>query len=393
MIEELTKSGCVIVLAAESANWKIGGLRQLDRLALAVNELVDAKITLVVFWQPDIQPAQRWLPSTDRLSNARITNDLAEIKVGARAISTSLLVDRQGLAEYLATNPAVRVRQLAGLSWGELSNELEQHSALHSASDQGWRYLQSRADIRDAVKLILRRSGKTQDGIVSRLINRPLSRPITYLLLKLPVTPTTWTLAIFLLPLLAVAFLWRGNYPDIVAGAILYQVYSMLDGCDGEIARAKYLESERGGRIDSYCDMIGGFLFLLGLGAGLSRASVPQTNLYFVEAILSVVLVSLHEWLLRQTKRGAPKSFRELSGALYSRHQQMIQGSGILFLGEKFVWWILQLSKRDVIIMAFLVLVTLGLSTWILHYSVIAGAIGLWLSGRSYFTTRRDRVT
>ena len=75
----------------------------------------------------------------------------------------------------------------------------------------------------------------------------------------------------------------------------------MLDGCDGEIARAKYLESDRGGRVDSYCDMIGGFLFVLGLGVGLSRVSFPHTDLYVVEGVLSVVLVSLHEWLLRQT--------------------------------------------------------------------------------------------
>src|SRR5205809_7152241 len=80
---------------------------------------------------------------------------------------------------------------------------------------------------------------KPQDGFVSRFLNRPISRRITRFLLKLPVHPDAWTLSIFILPLLCRFFLLRRHYGSIVIGAALFQLYSILDCCDGEIARAK----------------------------------------------------------------------------------------------------------------------------------------------------------
>src|SRR5881409_1058171 len=86
---------------------------------------------------------------------------------------------------------------------------------------------------------------KPQDGFVSRFLNRPISRRITSFLLKFPIHPNAWTISIFVLPLIAGAFLVRGGYKSVVIGAAIFQVFSILDGCDGEIARAKDLESKR----------------------------------------------------------------------------------------------------------------------------------------------------
>src|SRR5882757_10399368 len=82
---------------------------------------------------------------------------------------------------------------------------------------------------------------KPQDGFVSRFLNRPISRRITSVLLKFPIHPSTWTISICVLPLIASVFLVRGDYVSIVIGAAIFQVFSILDGCDGEIARAKNL--------------------------------------------------------------------------------------------------------------------------------------------------------
>ena len=111
-----------------------------------------------------------------------------------------------------------------------------------------------------------------QDGLVSRFINRPISRAISRALLKTSITPSAWTLAIFVLPLAGAAFLARGDYASVIAGLLVFQCYSILDGCDGEIARAKYLESSRGGELDTWCDNLGTMLLLLSCG---SRAFTP----------------------------------------------------------------------------------------------------------------------
>ena len=58
----------------------------------------------------------------------------------------------------------------------------------------------------------------------------------------------------------------------------------------------------------------------------------------------------------------------------------MIGHSGLLDLGERFVWWLFQLTKRDVAIFFFLVLALLNLSTWILHLWTIAAGTSLLIS-------------
>src|SRR4029077_15488549 len=113
---------------------------------------------------------------------------------------------------------------------------------------------------------------KPQDGFVSRFLNRPVSRRITRFLLKFRIHPNAWTISIFVLPLIACVFFVRGNYVSIVIGAAIFQVFSILDGCDGEIARAKNLESKFGERLDYFCDFIASLLYVLALGLGLHRS-------------------------------------------------------------------------------------------------------------------------
>src|SRR5438045_9417261 len=108
---------------------------------------------------------------------------------------------------------------------------------------------------------------------VSRILNRPISRLITHFLLKFPIHPNAWTVSIFVLPLIACVFLVRGDYVSVVIGAAIFQAFSILDGCDGEIARAKNLESKFGERMDYLCDFMASRLYVLDLGLGLHRST------------------------------------------------------------------------------------------------------------------------
>src|SRR5436305_14929713 len=114
---------------------------------------------------------------------------------------------------------------------------------------------------------------KPQDGFVSRFLNRPISRRITSFLLKFPIHPNAWTISIFVLPLIAGAFLVRGDYKSVVIGAAVFEVFSILDGCDGEIALAKGLESKLGARLDDFCDFLGSVIYLLALGFWLTDSA------------------------------------------------------------------------------------------------------------------------
>src|SRR6266513_5934907 len=207
---------------------------------------------------------------------------------------------------------------------------------------------------------------KPQDGFVSRFLNRPISRRITRVLLKFPIHPNACTIAIFALALIASAFLVRGDYLSVVIGAAIFQVFSVLDGCDGEIARAKNLESKFGERLDNFCDFLASLLYVLALGLGLHRSA---------EGIVCAALITANEWLLRGGKSGMWVASSALRESFYARHRGMIGHSGLLNLGERFVWWLFQLTKRDVAVVVFLMLALLGLADWILHlWMIVAGA-------------------
>jgi 1L-myo-inositol 1-phosphate cytidylyltransferase / CDP-L-myo-inositol myo-inositolphosphotransferase len=212
---------------------------------------------------------------------------------------------------------------------------------------------------------------KPQDGFVSRFLNRPISRRITRVLLKFPIHPSVWTISIFVLPLIASVFFVRGDYFSVVIGAGIFQAFSILDGCDGEIARAKNLESKFGERLDQFCDFLASLLYVLALGLGLHRSS---------EGIVCAVLITVNEWLLRTGRSEMSVASSALHESLYARHRRMIGHSGLLNLGERFVWWLFQLTKRDMAVFVFLILASLGLADWILHLWIIVAGASLILS-------------
>jgi phosphatidylglycerophosphate synthase len=212
---------------------------------------------------------------------------------------------------------------------------------------------------------------KPQDGFVSRFLNRPISSRITHLLVKFPIHPSAFTTSIFVLPLVAGVFLQRGDYFSVLLGAAIFQVFSILDGCDGEIARAKNLGSKFGERLDNLCDFLGSLIYVLALGSGLH---------HFKEGVICALLITANELLLRWGTRARRVPSENFHESFYVRHHGMIGHSGLLDLGERFVWWLFQLTKRDVAILFFLVLALLNLATWILHLWTIAAGASLVIS-------------
>ena len=224
---------------------------------------------------------------------------------------------------------------------------------------------------------------KPQDGFVSRVLNRSISRRITSVLLQFPIHPNAWTISIFVLPLIACVFLVRGNYFSIVIGAAIFQVFSILDGCDGEIARAKNLESKLGEQLDYFCDFIASLIYVVALGFGLRCPS---------EGIACAVLITANELLLRLGKSRTAVAPSALDESFYARHHGMIGHSGLLNFGERFVWWLFQLTKRDMALVVFLLLALLGLAQWILHLWATVAGVSLVLSAFALIRASSARV-
>ena len=129
--------------------------------------------------------------------------------------------------------------------------------------------------------------------------------------------------------------------------------------------------------------IFGAFVFVLGLGFGLSH-----THWFYArEAILLVLMIAVNEWLLRIPKAESSQKSSTLAPIFYPRHRRLIQDSGIPAGGQKVVERFVQLTKRDVGILFFVLLALAGFPQWILHLWVVVTAISLTVTAATRLRT------
>jgi phosphatidylglycerophosphate synthase len=142
---------------------------------------------------------------------------------------------------------------------------------------------------------------KDTDGFFARHFDRKISGAISRLLLKTPVTPNQATIFVTLLGIGAGWLMAQTGTAAKIAGSLVFLLTSILDGCDGEIARAKKMTSKLGGWLDLWGDNVVHVAVFYGLGIGLwkdSGNSVYHTlGLVAVAGtVMSASLASYQTW-------------------------------------------------------------------------------------------------
>lgn len=123
-------------------------------------------------------------------------------------------------------------------------------------SSKDWVDLREEEDIPSAEKWLLQGLVKDTEGFMSKHLERKISLSVTRILVNTSVTPNQMTLFSVALGLVgALYFLPEGRVYH-TAGALLFWLHSVLDGCDGEIARLKFQESRFGGLLDFLGDNV-----------------------------------------------------------------------------------------------------------------------------------------
>lgn len=106
-------------------------------------------------------------------------------------------------------------------------------------------------------------------------LNRRMADWFLPVVLKLPLTPNQWT---FLSLLCGWAFCFavaQGDYRSGLWGALLFEIFYLIDNWDGEVARFKGLSSRWGGWFDVVVDTVVQGAFPLALALGLRRIGAP----------------------------------------------------------------------------------------------------------------------
>ena len=128
------------------------------------------------------------------------------------------------------------------------------------------------------------------DGPVSRYVNRRVSVPAARFLARTPATPNQVSIAALIVAAASTPLLVAGR--NIEAG-VLIQLSSIVDGIDGDLARAKSMASRFGGVFDSVLDRYADALIVSGMAWYAYRhEDWPRPLLVGVVVLVGVLLVT-----------------------------------------------------------------------------------------------------
>lgn len=240
----------------------------------------------------------------------------------------------------------------------------------------------TRARRRDAGRRLRAALRKASD---SPLAFRSASLALSRLLFPWPVHPNAISLLTVVVAAGAALVSARGSYEGMLAGSLLFQLASILDGVDGEIARMKFLTSALGEWIDTVCDDLSNIVYLSGVTAGLAQATGSRVWLTFGIATiaLTVLAVGLMYWQL--VTRLKARSFLALEAELASRPP-----SGI---GPRLLAALEPCIKRPFYTLAFVIFAVIGATELILITTAVAMTLTLVYIGWDGVRRRNECAT
>ena len=220
--------------------------------------------------------------------------------------------------------------------------------------------------LRSARGRLIRSLRQPSDEFISRTFNRPISLAITRVIGYTPITANQYTIFTGIMGLVTAYILALGGDRNFLIGGIMFHFLAVLDAGDGEIARLKFLASERGQWIDTIVDNITYVATLLGLIIGVYSSDPGDFIIYTGYAAVAfavLALLSLYIYLLKYNRGGSlvniDYSYKSDEG-FYGQFMEVVQELGrrpffsvvFMFLG---IFGVMEYSLVYVCLMTFFV--------------------------------------
>lgn len=149
-------------------------------------------------------------------------------------------------------------------------------------------------DVPIAEKFLAEGIRRSTKGPIARYLNKRFSLPVSLILSKLWISPNTITACNICVGLSASIFVADGRqYWAVLLGAFLYQLASIADGCDGEVAKFTFRSSKFGQYIDTISDNLSLLALMVAMMIGWWRASASPAVFVLGGVMLLGAVVSL----------------------------------------------------------------------------------------------------
>ena len=218
----------------------------------------------------------------------------------------------------------------------------------------------------DAEDLIFNYVGKTATGWISRNINSKFSLPTSRQLIKTPLTPNMISIGLNIIGSLCGVFYALGHP---VLGALFMHIATVLDRCDGEVARVKLMETKKGEWVDTISDQFTVLSFLIGAPLGYYLVSGSTTALIMggiTLFIFAFFLIWSFYFLSRYTNSG--------SLVAYFKVDNLVEQQDTSFI-RKLIKIVRPMGRRNVYSMAFLFIAIVGGYPWVVGITTLAAIL------------------
>jgi phosphatidylglycerophosphate synthase len=207
------------------------------------------------------------LPLARRTVLAARKAGFARVAVAGASPTLAAALEGSG-AELVAEAPTGALR----LPWNLVTRARDLRALADGAAAAGVP-VASPSDLPRAETYLLKGLIKDSEGFMSRHFDRAISLAVSRRLAGTRVTPNQMTLVSVAIGLIGAPF-FLSPRPEIqVIGGVLFLLHSILDGCDGELARLKFQESRFGGTLDFWGDNLVHMAVFGAMGLGLARAT------------------------------------------------------------------------------------------------------------------------
>ncbi len=292
-----------------------------EQLRLILSRTDSERLVLVdgnKLYHPSVlRKASEW--SDENLAMAPMSG---EQSVGIYALSANMLRD-------LAEQCPIQMQTLE-----ELHARLEAVESVASipVPEDLWQSVCTAEDCRSAERKLDRWLVKPTDGIYARL-NRRISIPISRQLIKFPITPNMVSIFTLGVGIASASFFACGGYWNTLTGAFLSLAASILDGCDGEVARLKLLESAFGCWLETICDYLFYLFLFVGMTIGLWRSSGSRAYLVCGGLLLFGAIASFLAtgWERHRLASARPEQLLKI----WQTHAESRPSNPFLYLGRQ----------------------------------------------------------